>query len=482
MSGRGAATIDVGELSMTVGGRRVPAVPGFDVLNPATNRVLGSAPSCSPEVLEDAIASAAAAAASWGADGSARGSVLATAARLIREAADELALLVTSEQGKPLADAHHEVRWAADCLDYYAVIPSPASVVRDDEAGRVEVLRRPLGPVAAITPWNFPMSTACTKLAPALAAGNTVVLKPSLYTPLATLRLGELLREVFPPGVLNVVSGGDTLGRSLVSDPRIRFVTLTGSTETGREVAAAVGRDLKHVTLELGGNDAAILLDDVDAARTARRLFWRAFGNCGQVCAGIKRVYVPAPLHDEFVAAMVELAREARVGPGLDEGVQMGPVNNAPQLERVASLVRDAQSHGAVAVTGGRRTDHEGNFFPPTIVTGVTDGVRLVDEEQFGPALPVILYRDEADAVARANASCFGLGGSVWSDDVERGEAVARRLQCGTAWVNTHANLAVDVPFSGHKASGLGVELGVAALEACTDVQVLWTHRRKVSA
>ena len=482
MGGGGAATIDVGELAMTVDGRRVPVGPGFNVLNPATNRVLGSAPSCTPEVLDEAIGSAGAAFTAWQADDSARRAVLAGAAGVIREAADELALLVTSEQGKPLADAHHEVRWGADCLDYYASIPPASTVVRDDQAGKIEVLRRPVGPVAAITPWNFPVSTVCTKLAPALAAGNTVVLKPSPYTPLATLRLGELLREVFPPGVLNVVSGGDMLGRCLVSDPRIRFVTLTGSTETGREVAAAVGRDLKHMTLELGGNDAAILLDDVDAASTARRLFWRAFGNCGQVCAGIKRVYVPARLHDEFVAAMAELAREARVGPGLDDGVQMGPVNNAPQLERVAGLVRDAQSHGGVAVAGGRRTDHEGNFFPPTIIAGVTDGVRLVDEEQFGPVLPVIAYRDEADAVARANASSFGLGGSVWSDDVERGEAVARRLECGTAWVNTHANLAVDVPFSGHKASGIGAELGVAALEACTDVQVVWTHRRKVAA
>jgi acyl-CoA reductase-like NAD-dependent aldehyde dehydrogenase len=482
MGGGVSTTLGEGELTMTVGGHKVVADAGFRVINPATNRVLGSAPSCMPAVLGDAIGAAAAAFPSWATEERYRREALQRAAGVLREASDELALLVTSEQGKPLADAVHEVQWGADCLDYYAASPMEPEVVRDDDAGRVEVLRRPLGPVAAITPWNFPVSTACTKLAPALVTGNTVVLKPSQYTPLATLRLGELLREVFPPGVLNVVSGGDTLGRRLIADPRIRMVTLTGSTETGREVAAAVARDLKHVTLELGGNDAAIVLDDVDAARTARRLFWRAFGNCGQVCAGIKRVYVPRSLHDDFVSAMGELARTARVGSGLEDDVQMGPVNNTPQLERVASLVRDATSHGGVTHAGGHRMDHEGNFFPPTIISGVRDGVRLVDEEQFGPVLPVIAYDVEEDAVAGANATSFGLGGSVWSNDLGRGEAVARQLDCGTSWINTHANLAVDVPFSGHKASGVGVELGTEAIAACTDVQVIWTHRRTSSA
>ena len=372
-----------------------------------------------------------------------------------------------------------EVLWAADCLDYYAELVVPDQVVRDDETGRVEITRRPLGTVVAITPWNFPISTAACKLAPALAAGNTLVLKPSPFTPLTTLRLGALLGEVLPPGVVNVVSGGDEVGRRLVEDPRVRMVTLTGSTSTGREVAAVAGRDLKRLTLELGGNDAAVILDDVDPVRTAQRLFWRAFGNCGQVCAGIKRVYVPDTLHDEFVAAMAELATTARVGAGTEDGVQMGPINNPPQFERVSELVADALANGGVAAAGGGPLAGPGTFFAPTIIAGLSDGARLVDEEQFGPALPIIAYRDLEDAVSRANATNFGLGGSIWTEDGDRGAATARRLDCGTAWVNTHANLAVEVPFAGHKWSGLGVEQGVPGLESFSDIQVVWSHRRK---
>jgi acyl-CoA reductase-like NAD-dependent aldehyde dehydrogenase len=464
---------------MTIAGRPAGGTTTFEVLDPATDDVVGTAPDCSPEELDQAVAASVAAGPTWAGDEDARRAALAAGARAIRQAVEELAPLLTSEQGKPLSDARMEVNWAADCLDYYAELVVPDRLVRDDDSGRVEISRRPVGTVAAITPWNFPISTASCKLAPALAAGNTVVLKPSPFTPLTTLRLGAVLAQVLPPGVLNVVSGGDEVGRRLVADGRVRKVTLTGSTSTGKEVAAVAGRDLKRLTLELGGNDAAIVLDDADPVRTAQRLFWRAFGNCGQVCAGIKRVYVPQSLHDEFVAAMAELATRARVGRGTEEGVQMGPVNNPPQFERVSGLVADALARGGVAAAGGHPLDGPGTFFAPTIVAGLTDGSRLVDEEQFGPALPIVAYRDLDDAVARANATSFGLGGSVWTEDEDRGAATARRLDCGTAWVNTHANLAVEVPFAGHKWSGLGVEQGVPGIEAFSDVQVLWTYRRK---
>lgn len=463
---------------MTVGGRSVVHDDTFAVRNPATGGVVGYAPECSRAELDRALGAATSAAAGWANDRVARRAGLREGAAALRRSAEELASLLTDEQGKPLTDSRMEVEWAADCLEYYAALESPESVVRDDETGRVVLTRRPVGTVAAITPWNFPVTTAACKLAPALAAGNPVVLKPSPFTPLTTLRLGTLVGGAFPAGVVNVISGSDTLGRHLVADPRVRKVSLTGSTSTGREVAAVAGRDLKRVTLELGGNDAAVILDDVDPVRTAKRLFWRAFGNCGQVCAGIKRVYVPETLADEFVAAMAELAAGVRIGRGTEQGVQMGPINNPPQFRRVRELVEDALARDGVAVAGGGPLGGPGNFFSPTIVAGLTDGSRLVDEEQFGPALPIITYRRLDDAIARANATSFGLGGSVWAEDEERGVAAARRLECGTAWVNTHANLAVEIPFGGHKCSGLGLEQGLAGLESYSELQVVWSHRR----
>ncbi len=463
---------------MTVGGRSVVHDDTFAVRNPATGDVVGYAPECPRAELDRALGAAASAAAGWADDLLARRAGLREGAAALRASVEELAGLLTDEQGKPLADSRMEVEWAAACLDYYAGLDPAEAVVRDDETGRVVLARRPMGTVAAITPWNFPVTTAACKLAPAMAAGNAVVLKPSPFTPLTTLRLGTLLGGVFPAGVVNVISGSDTLGRHLVADPRVRKVSLTGSTSTGREVAAVAGRDLKRVTLELGGNDAAVILDDADPVRTAKRLFWRAFGNCGQVCAGIKRVYVPETLADELVATLAELAATVRVGRGTERGVQMGPINNPPQFQRVRELVDDALARGGVAVAGGGPLAGPGTFFSPTIIAGLTDGSRLVDEEQFGPALPIITYGRLDDAIARANATSFGLGGSVWTEDEERGVATARRLECGTAWVNTHANLAVEIPFGGHKCSGLGLEQGLAGLESYSELQVVWSHRR----
>ena len=280
--------------------------------------------------------------------------------------------------------------------------------------------RRPFGVVGAITPWNYPVMLAAWKIAPALLAGNTVVIKPSPYTPLSTLRLGEILRDVLPPGVLNVVSGGDALGAWITQHPLVRKISFTGSVATGKKVAAAAAPDLKRVTLELGGNDAAIVLPDADPAAIADKIFWGAFTNSGQVCSAIKRVYVH---EDSFAALRDELtarAKSVKMGDGFEEGVQLGPINNRPQFERVIDLVDDAKIAGATITAGGAPRPGGGYFFEPTIVTGVAEGVRLVDEEQFGPALPLLTYRDVDDAVERANATSFGLSGSVWSSDVSR--------------------------------------------------------------
>ena len=467
----------MGDYAMTIDGQAVPAEQTFGVINPATGEVFAQAPECTREQLDAALESAHKAQLSWKTDAAARTGALLAAADAVDAAAKELGPLLTAEQGKPVAQAIGEAKGVALWLRHFAKLDLPREVIQDDERVFAEVVRRPVGVVAAITPWNFPLSMAAWKFAPALRAGNTVVVKPSPYTPLATLRLGEVLRDVLPPGVLNIVSGGDELGGWMTSHPLVRKISFTGSVATGKKVAAAAAPDLKRVTLELGGNDPAIVLDDVDTEKVAEKLFWSAFRNSGQVCIAVKRVYVPERLHDDLVDALAAKARAAKVDDGMAEGTDLGPINNKPQFERVSELVSDALSNGATAVAGGGPLDRPGYFFAPTVLTGVSDGTRIVDEEQFGPALPVIPYRDVDDALARANATTFGLGGSVWSADPDRAADVAERLETGTAWVNTHAALAPHQPFGGAKWSGIGVENGSWGLLGYTEIQVV--HRSK---
>jgi len=462
---------------MTVGGKDVHTVDTFGVCNPATGRVFAQAPDCSPAQLDEAVQAAADAFPLWRDDiGARRGALLAAAAR-IEESAQELATLLTMEQGKPLADAHFEVMVTAMTLRGTAALDLPREVIRDDDEERIEVLHQPMGVVAAITPWNVPLIQAAMKFAPALLAGNTVVLKPSPFTPLSSLALGVVLRDALPPGVLNVVSGQDPLGAQLAAHPTVRKVSFTGSVAAGKHVAASAAPDLKRITLELGGNDAGILLDDFDLDVHADKLFWGAFVNCGQICAALKRLYVPRARYTEVVDALADRARSVEVGDGMLPDVRMGPLATAPQFARVQELVSDALAGGAIAAAGGRRLDGDGYFFAPTILRDLEDGVRVVDEEQFGPVLPVIPYDDIDDAVARANRTHFGLDGSVWSADPERAAAVAARLECGTSWVNTHAMPAPGVPFSGHKWSGLGVAGGLAGLLSYTETKVLHVVR-----
>jgi acyl-CoA reductase-like NAD-dependent aldehyde dehydrogenase len=462
---------------MTIDGEQRAASASFGVIDPATAEVHAQAPDCSREQLDEAFAAATKAQLGWRRDEEARRAALRDAAALMFASAAELAPVLTAEQGKPLAAATQEVLGVGAWLKYFANLEVPREVIQDDDKAFAEVVRRPMGVIAAITPWNFPLVLAAWKIAPALRAGNTMVLKPSPYTPLATLKMVELLAQVLPAGVLNAVSGGDELGRWMTSHPTPRKLSFTGSVASGKHVAAAAAPDLKRVTLELGGNDPAILLDDVDPCAVAAKVFWGAFANSGQVCSAIKRVYVPERLYDDVVDALAAQAMAVRVGDGRDEGTELGPVNNAAQFARVQELVDDALAGGARAAAGGSAVDGAGYFYRPTILAGLADGTRIVDEEQFGPALPVIAYRDVDEVVARANATHFGLSGSVWSADPDRAAAVADRLECGTAWVNTHLALAPHQPFGGSKWSGIGVENGPWGLSSFTEIQV--QHRAR---
>ncbi|WP_435882896.1 aldehyde dehydrogenase family protein [Streptomyces flaveolus] len=430
------------------------------VVDPATGRGFAEVPEQRPEELDAVVDRAHAAWRDWRADPDSRRTALLAAADAVEAAAAELAPLLTREQGKPLTESYAEVARTAARLRYFAGLDAGTEPITDGRPVHSELRWRPLGPVAAIVPWNFPLQLASAKFAPALAAGNTMVLKPSPFTPLATRLLGSVLSGALPEGVLTIVTGREPLGARLASHPGIRHVTFTGSAATGRGVAAGAAASLARVTLELGGNDAAVLLDDVDVEEIADRLFWAAFRNCGQVCMAVKRVYAPARHYARVVEALAVRARTTVVGSGLDPDSRLGPVNNAPQLARVERYTARARADGARVAAGGHRLDRPGYFFAPTILADVPAHSPVVTEEQFGPVLPVLPYDTLDEAVGAANSTGFGLGGSVWGTDVDLAAAVADRLECGTAWINHHAELSLAQPFAGAKDSGVGVAGG----------------------
>lgn len=432
----------------------------FAVLDPATGEAFDEAPDQRPQELDAVVERARAAWRGWRADPVARTTALLAAAGAVEAAGADLAPLLTREQGKPLAESYAEIARAVQRLRYFAELTPGSQPIEDGRPVRGEIRWRSLGPVAAIVPWNFPLQLASAKFAPALAAGNTVVLKPSPCTPLATRLLGSVLSAALPEDVLTIVTGREPLGARLAAHPGIRHVTFTGSIPTGRAVAEGAAASLARVTLELGGNDAAILLDDVDVERIADRLFWAAFRNCGQVCMAVKRVYAPARLYSDVVEALARRAKSTVVGAGLDPGSQLGPVVSAAQLARVERYTAAALADGARAVAGGHRLDRPGYFFAPTILADVPPDSTVVTQEQFGPVLPVLPYGSLDEAVDAANGTGFGLGGSVWGTDLDRAESVAGRLECGTAWINSHAKLSLAQPFAGIKDSGVGVAGG----------------------
>lgn len=465
------------EFAMMIDGRSVGSVSSVPVIDPATASEVARVPDCTRQQLDEAVAAAEHAADDWdalGPDG--RQPVLERIADELDAHAAELARLVTAEMGRPLHQTVDGVRMAAEYFRYYAALRVVDQWLRDTPELRVRSIRRPVGPVAAITPWNSPVILLAAKVAPALAAGNPVILKPSPASPLSALWFGAVARDLLPAGVLSVLSGGTDLGRWLSDHPGIRHISFTGSVQTGRRVARAAAKDFKRVTLELGGNDPAVLLDDIDPTAVAERLVGVAFVNAGQVCIAPKRVYVPRSRYAEVVDAMTERIHAITVGNGL-EHVQMGPVANRSQYEFVTRIVEDTVAAGARLVTGGPMQGN-GFFYAPALIADATHGMRLVDEEQFGPALPLIAYDDEAEALAHANMTGYGLGSSVWSGDPERAVKRAAQLEAGLVWVNTHvASLGVEQPYGGLKSSGLGLEGGVAGYLAFTEHQLRYEVR-----
>jgi len=458
---------------LLINGELVAGDQSMDVINPATEAVLTTCPRASEAQLDAAVAAAKAAFPAWSAQTiESRKAVVSAIADAIEANATPLAQLLTEEQGKPLADATGEVYGTAAFFRYFTSLDLPVKVLEDSAGKLVEAHRKPLGVVGAIVPWNFPLILMAFKLPPALIAGNTLVLKPAPTTPLTTLRLGELIKDIVPPGVVNIITDQNDLGAPLTAHPDVRKVSFTGSSATGSKVMAGAAGLLKRITLELGGNDAGIVLDDVDPKEVAPKLFQSAFQNSGQVCIAMKRLYVHESIYEEMCDELTTLANDTVVGDGMQQGTKLGPLQNRMQYERVQELIKDAAQHGRI-IAGGEVVDQPGYFIRPTIVRDIVEGTRLVDEEQFGPVLPVIKYSDFEDVVKRANASPYGLGGSVWAKDLDRAYALAEKMDAGTVWINQHADLNPSIPFGGAKLSGLGTELGEDGLAEFTQLKVI---------
>lgn len=447
------------------------------ICDPATGQPVGEAPVHTVQDLEAAISAAAAAQPAWAALGhDARSAALLKAADAVERSAEELARLLSREQGKPLngPNARFEVGACAAWLRVAAGTPLDPETVVDDGETRAELHYRPIGVVGAIGPWNWPMMITVWQLAPALRMGNAVVIKPSEYTPLSVLALVEILNQELPEGLLTAVSGGRDVGEALAGHPAVGKIMFTGSTATGKAIIKSSADTVKRLTLELGGNDAGIVLPDADPKAIAEGLFWGAFINTGQTCAALKRLYVHDAIYDAVCEELASVARAMPMGNGLDEANVLGPLQNRQQFDIVARLVEAARDSGARILLGGNpENDRPGNFYPTTLVADIANSNPLVAEEQFGPALPIIRYGTVDEAIAMANAVDVGLGASVWSSDPAEARKVAARLEAGTVWINKHGAVDPRIPFGGAKQSGYGLEFGVEGLKALGVPQVI---------
>jgi len=459
---------------LVIDGELVDGASTMEVINPATEKPVATCAKADKAQLEAAIAAAKRAFPEWKAQSfDDRRSILMRICEEISAAADEVSRVLTAEQGKPLPIAHEEVMGAGMLGQALASLDIADKTVMEDDNGRFVEQRYPLGVVAVITPWNVPVALMMVKCIPALLAGNTVVAKPAPTTPLSSLMVAEIFNRHLPAGVFNMITDENDLGAHLTAHHDIAKVSFTGSTATGKKVMSSASDLLKRITLELGGNDAAIVLDDAEPKQTAKSLFEGAMINSGQICLAVKRAYVPENLYDTICDELQVLADQAVVDDGMKQGTQYGPLQNKMQFDKVREMVEDAVSRGA-KVHGGDVPDGPGYFMRPAIVRDIDDDARLVREEQFGPVLPVLRYKDLEDAIARANDTDQGLGGTVWATDINRACEVAGRLETGMVWINSHMNVNPFAPMGGAKQSGMGTELGQSGLEEYTQRRLVY--------
>ncbi|HZU40828.1 MAG TPA: aldehyde dehydrogenase family protein [Solirubrobacteraceae bacterium] len=471
---------------MLIGGewRQAVAHDELEVINPATEEVVDTVPAGSKEDVEFAVATAKRAFAEWSrTDVEKRAAILARAAALIEEHAGDLAAKLTAEQGKPLAEARGEVTHLAHGLHYYAEAATKVRGAYQDLPSQFGpayglVIRRPMGVCAAITPYNFPLTLLGTKVAPALAMGNTVVAKPAATTPLATLEVARLFAEAgVPDGVLNVVTGrGSEIGDALVGHPDVRRVAFTGSTSVGRHVMGVAGPDLKRVTLELGGSDPVIVCADADVDAAVKAVIIGRYWNAGQACLGCKRVFVHDSVYDQFVSSLVERVARYEPGDGTVKAekprLRMGPIHTRAGRDELVEQISDAEASGGEVLIGGGTGGHErGYFLEPAVIASPPEDSRVMREEVFGPVLPVMPFSDFDEALRRANDTPYGLGSSIWTHDARLIHRAAQEIEAGMTWVNQIHYGYDELPFGGVKASGYGKEHGIEALDSYVEIK-----------
>jgi acyl-CoA reductase-like NAD-dependent aldehyde dehydrogenase len=461
------------EQKLLIDGQLIDSEQRLDIIDPSSGTTYTSVPRASKAHADSAIAAAKAAQPAWAMLAiDERRKRLNLLADIVKEHADELARSLVQEQGKPLAEASMEIAFTEIFIRHFAQIDLPVEVAQDDDDFRIEVHHKALGVVVGITPWNFPVLISLFKVAPALLLGNTFILKPSPTTPVTVLKIAALAKDIFPRGVFNVLVDANDLGAYLSAHADVAKISFTGSTATGKKIMQGAASTLKRLTLELGGNDAGIILGDVDVQAVAQKIFDSAFFNCGQVCIAMKRVYAHASIYDELCAALAKIADATQVGNGLAAGTRIGPLQNAMQFEKAQHFLRIAKQDGKI-IAGGAVLDSAGYFVRPTIVRDIADGSELVDVEQFAPILPIIKFDDLEYAIAKANALPYGLGGSVWSADVDKAYTIAKRIESGTVWVNHHLHFGPHITFAGAKESGIGVEFSVEGLKEFSQTAVI---------
>ena len=458
-----------------INGELVTTEASLDVVNPANEQVIGRVPACGAAELDRAVAAARAAFKTWSKTPvDDRRAVIRNMAAAIDANFEELYRLLTSEQGKPHHQARNEIGASSGVMSAQSTLTLEDTINEDSDERFSRTRRVPVGVVAGIVPWNFPVLMAVQKIAPAILSGCTIVLKPSPFTPLTTLKFAELIKDIVPAGVVNIITGEDSLGPLMTSHPDINKITFTGSTATGKRIMEGASKDLKRITLELGGNDASIVLPDADVAKVAEQLFWSSFTNAGQICVAAKRVYIHEDIYDEMSAAIAEYAKGVTVGDGANQGTGVGPIQNKKQFDRVCELIEDAKSNGYKFLVGGDvDPSGSGYYVPITILDNPPEDARIVAEEQFGPIMPLMKFSSDDEVIARANNSEYGLAGAVWTKDTDRGVTIAEQLETGTVWINEFLHLSPFAPFGGHKQSGFGAEYGIEGLKEFTYSQVI---------